>query len=361
MQPALAVNDLQPHESGPPSDRRKGDTPSKRAPRARLEVLVVDDEPDLRELVAMAVRAHGHRCRVAADGTEAARLLGEYHADVVISDWAMPTMTGADLCRHIRQDGDDAPYTYFILMTAFGDREHLVAGMAAGADDYQRKPVSLDELEGRLITAQRVVEHHRRLEARAARLREDSSRLFEAARTDALTGVANRVHLDEEIVAVFSRARRYGHTCSLAICDVDHFKAYNDRFGHVAGDEALRAIARGLRSNLRAADALFRYGGEEFIVLLVEQSLTEAARAMERTRSQIEALGLPSAMNGPLTVSIGLAELDPGIDRSGEMWIARADSALYEAKARGRNRVVSVMPRVPTESDDASTRRSFSR
>lgn len=345
MQFRPSVNDVQPQEAGPPSDRRKGDTPSRRTPLARLEVVVVDDDPDSRDLVAMAIRSYGHRCRVAADGADAVALLGEHRADVVISDWAMPSMSGAELCRRIRQDGDDAPYTYFILMTAFDDREHLLAGMAAGADDYQRKPVSLDELEGRLITAQRVVEHHRRLEARAAHLRHDTTLLFEASRTDPLTGVANRIRLDEEIAALLSRARRYGHTCSLAICDVDHFKAYNDRFGHVAGDDALRSIANGLRANLRAADGLFRYGGEEFIVLLVEQSLSEAALAMERTRAQIEALAIPSAKGGPLTVSIGLAELDPANDLSGEAWIARADAALYDAKARGRNRVVTLVPR----------------
>lgn len=344
----LSVNDVQPQEA-PQSDRRRGnDSPSRRLlPRTRLEVLVVDDDPDSRELVALAVRAHGHRCRVAVDGADAATLLAEHRADVVISDWAMPTMTGAELCRRVRQDGDEAPYTYFILMTAFGDREHLLAGMAAGADDYQRKPVSLDELEGRLITAQRVVEHHRRLEARTETLKDDTTRLYEAARTDPLTGVPNRMHLEEAIAGVLSRSRRYGHTCSLAICDVDHFKAYNDQFGHVAGDEALRGVAAGLRSNLRAADSLFRYGGEEFIVLLFEQSLPEAARAMERTRAQIELLGIPSAKGGPLTVSVGVAELDPPADLTGDAWIARADSALYEAKARGRNRVVSMTRRAP--------------
>jgi two-component system chemotaxis response regulator CheY len=340
------VNDVQPQETGPISDRRRGghDSSSRRAALARLEVLVVDDDPDSRELVALAVRSHGHRCRVAGDGTEALKLLAERPADLVISDWAMPEMSGAELCRRVRDGGDDVPYTYFIIMTAFDDREHLLAGMAAGADDYQRKPVRPDELEGRLISAQRVVEHHRRLEARTANLLDDSTRHYEASRTDALTGVANRMRLDEEIATLLSRARRYGHTCSLAICDVDHFKAYNDRFGHVAGDDALRSIADGMRLNLRSADALFRYGGEEFVVLLIEQSLAEAERAMERMRVQIERLGIPSARGGPLTVSVGVAELDPASDRSGEDWIARADAALYEAKARGRNRVVSTPP-----------------
>lgn len=306
--------------------------------------MVVDDDRDSRELIAIAVHSYGHRCRVAVDGVDAMRLLTERPADVVISDWDMPLMNGGELCHRLRSGGDEMPYTYFIIMTAFDDREHLLAGMAAGADDYQRKPVSFDELEARLLSAGRVVEHHRRLASCRSNLRDESTRNYAASRTDALTGVANRMRLDEEIATLLSRAQRYGHTCSLAICDLDYFKAYNDRFGHVAGDEALRAVAEGMRANLRSVDALFRYGGEEFVVLLVEQPLADAERAMDRMRAQIEALGIPSAKGGPLTLSVGLAEIDPVGDTSGEVWIARADAALYEAKTRGRNRVVSTSP-----------------
>jgi len=310
----------------------------------RLEVLVVDDDEDSRELISLALQSRGLRVRVAVDGHDALRLLGERPADLVISDWDMPRMTGVELCRAVRQHGDQAPYTYFILLTAFDDREHLLGGMTAGADDYQRKPVNLDELEARLISAARVVELHRRLESRTAELLDDSTRNYAASRTDALTGIANRMRLDEEVATLFSRASRYGHTCSLAMCDLDFFKSFNDHFGHVKGDEALRAVAQGMRANLRAADAVFRYGGEEFVVLLLEQPLGDAELAMERMRAQIEGLGIRSAAGGPLTMSVGIAQLDPATDRSGDDWIARADSALYEAKANGRNRVRSTLP-----------------
>lgn len=322
------------------------DPPSRRVSEriVPLDVLVVDDDKDCRDLIAIAVVSKGHHCRVAVDGNEALRFLAERRADLVISDWDMPVMNGAELCRRVRSGGDDVPYTYFIIMTAFDDREHLLAGMAAGADDYQRKPVSHDELEARLLTAGRVVELHRRLATRTAELRSDSTRNFAASRTDALTGVSNRMRLDEEIETLIARASRYGHPCSLALCDIDFFKSYNDQFGHVAGDEALRSVANGMRANLRSSDALFRYGGEEFVVLLVEQPLAEAERAMERMRGQIEDLGIPSASGGPLTLSVGVAELDIARDGTGEAWLARADAALYEAKSRGRNRVVSTKP-----------------
>jgi two-component system, cell cycle response regulator len=331
--------------SAPESERRPAPAPLQTA-SGPLEILVVDDEPSSRDGLARAVRLLGHRCRTAEDGERALELMAEQRADVVISDWQMPNMNGADLCRRTRSAGDDAPYTYFILLTAFGDREHLLSGMAAGADDYQRKPVDLDELEARLMSASRVVELHRRLASRTAELRRDSTRLYVASRTDALTGTGNRLRLDEEIRALHSRALRYGHHCSLAICDLDFFKAFNDHLGHVAGDEALRRVAEGMRANLRAADTLFRYGGEEFVVLLVEQSLADAALVMDRMRDAVARLALPSpATGGPLTLSVGVAEIDPARDRTPADWIERADVALYDAKQRGRNRVVATPSR----------------
>jgi two-component system chemotaxis response regulator CheY len=310
-----------------------------------LEVLVVDDERSSREGLAKAVRGFGHHCRTAAGGEDALRAIAERHPDVVISDWEMPGMNGAELCRRTRNSDEsenDAPYTYFIILSAFSDRAHLLAGMEAGADDYQRKPVDLDELEARLLSAARVVELHRKLASRTKELRHDSTRFYAASRTDALTGVGNRLRLDEEVTAMLSRAARYGHRCSLAICDLDFFKAFNDRYGHVAGDEALKRVAGGMRANLRAADALFRYGGEEFVVLLVEASLEDATFVMDRMRSEVERLAIASpATGGSLTVSVGVAEVDTTVDTVAADWIARADAALYVAKSQGRNRVVA--------------------
>jgi len=317
---------------------------------ASLDVLVVDDDEEMREVVESMVVAYGHRCRVAVDGVDALRLLAEGPADVVISDWDMPNMNGTDLCRRVRAaaEVDDASYTYFILLTAFDDSAHLLAGMSAGADDYQRKPLDVHELAARLVSAARVVGLHRRLELRSAHLRNDSTRHFAASRTDSLTGVGNRMRLDEEIATLLARADRYGATssCSLALCDLDFFKAYNDHFGHVAGDAALRAVADAMRRNLRATDALFRYGGEEFVVLLSQQPLLDAERAMERMRAEVAALVIPSAAGdgSSVTLSIGVAELDIARDRSADEWIRRADLALYEAKSRGRNRVFSSRP-----------------
>ena len=314
------------------------------APKARaavaLDVLVAEDEDAARTAIVRAVRAFGHDCRAAADGAEAARLLEERPADVVVADWEMPGLSGAELCRQIRS-GEDGAYTYFILMTGHHDREHLIEGMAAGADDYQKKPIELDELEARLVSAARVVALHRRLHDRENELRRDSSALFAVSRTDPLTGIGNRLRMEEELAAAYSRAKRYAHRFTLAIVDVDHFKVLNDGFGHLAGDEALKIVASTLRAGLRSADSLYRYGGEEFVVVLPEQSLADAVGAVDRMRRALEEQHIRHPAGSALTVSAGVAELDPTSDDIAT-WIARADAALYFAKSNGRNRVEAI-------------------
>ena len=323
--------------------------PSYRAPprtgQPSLEVLVVDDDDSVRELGEAIVTRLGHQCRTAGDGIEALRLLAEKPADVIVSDWDMPGMDGIELCRRTRTGGDEVPYTYFIIVTGFTGRERVLAGMEAGADDYQRKPLNVHELEARLMSAGRVVGLHRRLAAQTAELRGTSAALLVESRTDAMTGTGNRLSLDEDVTTLMARAARYGNKCSLAICDLDFFKAYNDHFGHIAGDQALCRVAEGMRSTLRNVDTLYRYGGEEFVVLLVEQSIEAATRAMDRMRDAIERLAIDSpATGGPLTLSVGIAEFDPSLDKTPGDWIRRADEALYEAKSAGRNRVMSTLP-----------------
>jgi diguanylate cyclase (GGDEF)-like protein len=301
-----------------------------------LDILVVDDDPDARDLVARAVRLLGHTSRTAGSGLDALAMLREQHADVIISDWNMPGMNGAELCRQTRVVDDEAPYTYFILMSGYDDRSHVLGGMNAGADDYQAKPIDLDELEARLVSAARVIALHERLAERTAALRTDSRNLYVVSRTDPLTSAANRLALDEELEGIRIRAQRYHHHHSLAMFDVDGFKTFNDHFGHLAGDDALRRIVEVMRATIRSSDGLYRYGGEELVVLFHEQTLPEAEAAAGRVRRAVEALSIPTWPRGVLTISAGVAEVRAG-DRSVGDWIARADAALYRAKANGRN------------------------
>jgi diguanylate cyclase (GGDEF)-like protein len=178
--------------------------------------------------------------------------------------------------------------THFILMTGRNDRPCLVDGLNAGADEYVTKPIQLAELEARLEAARRVVTTRRALQAANLALRRDSARDHKAARTDPLTAVSNRRRLKEDLEPLEGRASRYGHRYCATLCDIDMFKSYNDTFGHQAGDDALCQVAGTIQDHLRSGDALYRYGGEEFLVLLPEQSLEHAVTGTNRVRQEIE-------------------------------------------------------------------------
>jgi two-component system, cell cycle response regulator len=250
----------------------------------------------------------------------------------------MPRMDGLELCKRTRvSEGDH--YTYFIFMTGLSEKKHLVLGMEAGADDYQTKPIHLDELRARLVSARRVVSVHRKLAEKNAALRHDSHVAFRLARRDAVTTIGNRLSLDENLKAIWANAVRYRRRYSIILCDIDWFKTYNDRLGHVAGDRALRTVAETLRDQLRLGDGIYRYGGEEFLVVLPEQGVTEALAVAERLRAAVERRAIQTpAGSGVVTISAGVAELDMDRDKTPATWLDRADRALYRAKANGRNR-----------------------
>jgi diguanylate cyclase (GGDEF)-like protein len=307
-----------------------------------LKVMVVDDDQDAREAVASAIRRFGHSCAVARDGLEAWERYGSDRGDIIISDWRMPRMTGIELCRRIRADDPAELYTYFIFITGNRDKADVVEGIRAGADDYLVKPIDIDQLEARLTVARRMLGVHRELRARNSVLRSDSERAIALARTDPLTTAFNRRALAEDLGALAARVSRYQHRYCAALCDIDGFKAYNDCFGHLAGDQALRAIAHAIQGELRRGDGFYRYGGEEFLAILPEQSLEDAAAGMERVRLAVERLQIPHAPSAGapfVTISAGIAALGTDSPSSIDDWLRRSDAALYLAKARGRNRV----------------------
>ncbi|HVY44908.1 MAG TPA: diguanylate cyclase, partial [Minicystis sp.] len=311
-----------------------------------LRVLVVDDDPDARAALVRAVAALGHACDAARDGEEAWRRHASERYDVIVSDWMMPRTTGPELCDRVRSAG--GPYVYFVLASGVTDRRKRISGMGFGADDYLTKPIDLAELEARFRAAARVVRAERRLRRENAELRRDSEISFLKSRLDALTGVGNRWKLEDDLTTLGARADRYGHVVSAAICDVDRFKAHNDHFGHLAGDAVLRGVAGAITAELRRADSIYRYGGEEFLILLPGQRLASAVVAMERVRRAVEQLAIPTHPAGVVTVSIGVAERGeatgaPALARTNEEWLRRADAAMYAAKGLGRNRVCSEM------------------
>ena len=311
-----------------------------------MRILIAEDDAVSRMILRRAVEKIGHECLAAADGEEAWVLYKENpDLDAIISDWMMPGMDGLELCRLVRGEGREA-YTYFIFLTALGDKEHLLMGLEAGADDYLSKPLDRDELQVRLISASRVTELHRRLAFQNQELEELNRRLFEQSREDPLTQLGNRLRLREELETLRARAERYGHSYSVVLCDVDFFKSYNDRYGHIAGDEVLVKVAREITEGRRSGDTAYRYGGEEFLIVLPEQPLEAAVAGAERLRRSVAALRIPhesKAPPGPLTISAGVAALTPGDSKSPDDILREADAALYRAKEAGRNRVAPLV------------------
>lgn len=307
-----------------------------------MKILIAEDDAVSRTILRRAVEKFGHECLAAEDGAKAWELYTAIpEVDAIISDWMMPGMDGLELCRKVRSEGRRG-YTYFIFLTALGDREHLLVGLEAGADDYLSKPLDRDELQVRLISARRATELHRRLAYQNDELESLNRKLFEQSRKDPLTHLGNRLSLREELEALRGRAERYGHSYSAVLCDVDYFKPYNDRYGHLAGDEVLKKVAETISSHCRSGDTAYRYGGEEFLIILPEQSLEVAASMADRLRRAVEDLRIPHKAKNPpgvVTISAGVATLPAGSTQSADDLLKEADEALYRAKQSGRNSV----------------------
>jgi diguanylate cyclase (GGDEF)-like protein len=294
---------------------------------AVVDVLVVDDDEDEGETLAGAVEALGYPVRVATSAREALAQHRKRPAAIVLTDWTMPEITGLELCVALKRLPSPPNV---VVMSGYHERERLLHALRAGADEFLGKPIDLDELEVRLLASARLVNATRALERQKADLQEESERRYQAARTDPLTTIPNRLRMEEDLARALDEAARYGRRYSMAICDVDHFKRYNDTHGHLNGDTALQRIAVTLRDGVRASDTVYRFGGEEFVLLFPEQSARDVAEAVERIRAQVEEAA------GGLTISAGVAELR-GTDKA--EWLARADAALYRSKGAGRNRV----------------------
>ena len=307
-----------------------------------MKILIAEDDAVSRMILQRAVEKFGHECLTAEDGERAWEI--HHHnpdVDVIISDWMMPGMDGLELCRKVREDQRDG-YTFFIFLTALGGKEHLLEGMQAGADDYLAKPLDREQLQVRLIAASRVTSLHRQLNEKNAELGRLNQELFAMSRRDPLTLLGNRLRLREDLETLSAQAERYGHSYCAILCDVDHFKLYNDRYGHLAGDDVLKAVATLVAQTVRKGDTVYRYGGEEFLAILPEQSLESATQAAERLRRGVEDLEIPhAARSAPhvVTISLGLAILPPGEKKTADELLKQADDALYRAKNAGRNRL----------------------
>jgi diguanylate cyclase (GGDEF)-like protein len=303
-----------------------------------MNVVVVDDDPVVRLVLARAVSSLGHVAFSAETAEVALGHLDRIPVDVVISDWLMPGLNGLELCQLVRAR-DSMEYVYFMLVTAHDDREHAMAGIAAGVDDCLVKPVDLFDLRLRLMVAERVTDLHRRLAERQRWLERTNIEVAATARLDPLTDLGNRLRMNEDLEIFRSRRDRYHQPFGVALFDIDHFKSLNDAAGHLAGDQALRQVAAVIRRELREADMAYRYGGEELLVAL-PAGVRRVAAAAERIRKAVETAGIAHpGRPGPgtvVTLSAGVAAAEGDVDD----FLLAADAALYRAKSGGRNRVV---------------------
>ncbi len=270
---------------------------------------------------------------IARDGLEAWRALDAEDAPrLAILDWMMPGLDGVEICRRVRAAGRE-PYIYILLLTARTESQDLVEGMEAGADDYLTKPFVAHELRVRLRAGHRILD----LQSQLMKAREA---LRVQATHDNLTGITNRGAILDALHAELVRASRDRGAVSILLCDIDRFKSINDTCGHQAGDDILREAAHRMKSAMRAYDAVGRYGGEEFLVVLPGCD-SEGARAQaERIRHSFSCE--PFHARGELlqvTCSFGVSWREKAIPDDADAMIREADLALYAAKANGRNRV----------------------
>lgn len=298
-----------------------------------MRILIADDSSVSRHLLESIVKKWGYQVITTADGNQAWDVLRQADAPrMAILDWMMPGLTGPEVCRLVRQKGIE-PYTYILLLTSRTQKEDVIEGMTAGADDYVVKPFDQQELNVRLRAGRRIIDlQDELLKAQAA--------LLHQATHDALTGVNNRGQITE----VLEECVKDHGPLGVIMLDIDRFKAVNDTFGHAAGDAVLVATAERLTDALSEKDTIGRYGGEEF--LIVSRRSAEGLQAFaEALRERVA--GTPVEIGGkpyPVTASFGVAVRNGSQGSESNTLLKAADDALYQAKKLGRNRVVVADP-----------------
>jgi len=299
-----------------------------------MKTLIVEDEPEFRLLLSVLLRQRSYDVIEAMDGQTAWDLLQKEPIPLVLTDWVMPQMHGPELIRKIRA-ANFPHYTYIILLTARTAHQDLVDGLTSGADDYLVKPFDSDEMNARLQIAERIL-------GLETKLRETLGQMKVLALKDSLTGILNRRAIFEAAENELDRAHRENTRLSLLMADLDHFKTINDRFGHAAGDLALRLAVETIVANLRPYDQVGRWGGEEFLIVLPNTESEEAFQVAERLRLSIARAEMDLGEGGEalgLRMSLGVASTSLGNNLNLDLLVNQADVALYLAKNNGRNQV----------------------
>jgi len=310
----------------------------------KARILVSDDEEAIRGSVSTLLKEEGYDVTTVLSGEEALRLLAEEDYDLVLTDIRMAGMNGIELLKEVKRLH---PGTEVIIMTSYASLETAVLALRSGAYDYLIKP--FEELDLVIAAVARAVERVTFLremksltEAIARKneeLRTANRALADQANRDGLTGLFNHRYFQDALRQEISRSIRHGYIFCLLFVDIDHFKKYNDREGHLAGDAVLSAVGEIFRGCFRESDVVARYGGEEFVALLPETPIEKARDVAERFRETVARYPFPGGGGQPkgmLTVSVGVSSF-PESGRGAVELIRRADERMYESKTAGGN------------------------
>lgn len=308
-----------------------------------MKVLLAEDSRTNQIMIRTYIEEAGHEIVIANNGQQAIEMFIEIQPDLVLMDIIMPVVDGIEAAKEIRKvcarDDDWAP---IIFLSAMSDAKHIESAIDAGGDDYLTKPVDSVVLNAKLRAMERIADMRQELKKANLELRMMSVK-------DGLTGIANRRHFDDVLAREVKRAMRSNSPLSLAICDIDFFKPYNDNYGHQAGDDCLKYVAVTMeRTSKRPGDVVARYGGEEFGIILPDTTREGAVALVDIVRVAVENLELThdySMASKNVTISAGVATIQPAksdnLKDVARKLVQAADIALYFAKERGRNQVVA--------------------
>jgi diguanylate cyclase (GGDEF)-like protein len=292
------------------------------------KVLIVDDAPDTLEIIQKLLHYEGYDVAMASTGEEGVKKVEEEKPEVVLMDINLPGIDGTEALRRIRIIN---PLQCVIMLTAFATVDNAVRALKEGASDFVKKPFENEHL---IHIVNQCLEKYKTLKEKE-KLEEEVRRL---SVTDDLTSLYNHRHFFKTLGAELVRLKRQKTSLSLLMFDLDNFKNYNDRYGHLEGDKVLKNVGEIVKHSIRYnVDSGYRYGGDEFAVLLIGAAMDQAMTIAERIRSSIEQTAFQN-----ITVSIGLSEYRDHFDLEG--FVKSADNALYTAKHSGGNRIHTDVP-----------------
>ena len=303
-----------------------------------MKVLLVENSFASLQVTQKFVESAGHSVVTARDGEQGIQKFLKHKPDLVLLDVNMPVMDGYQCAQHIMTNCQQGNlWIPIIFLSADVSEDAIVKGIDAGGDDYLPKPITQRVLSAKLLAMARIADMRRQLEETSANLKRLSS-------IDGLTQLYNRRHFDETLELEWSRSSRTQDPLSLILCDIDHFKAFNDNYGHIAGDSALIKTSKAIMDTLqRPSDLPARYGGEEFAVILPGTPSVGAMIVAEQLRTAIDSLAITHAFSKAaniVTISIGVSTYYPDRTQASHIdLLDAADRGLYRAKRKGRNRI----------------------